>query len=123
MSFFNNYLDTLTDSLQKEKMETLLQWISLNFPQLEPRIAWKQPMFTHHETYIIGFSVAKKHLAIAPEKKTILLFEEQIKNYHFSYTQQLIRVPLTSELPFELLTELIDYNLEDKKECQTFWRP
>ena len=32
-------------------------------------------MFTHHGTYIIGFSAASKHMAMAPEHATIICFE------------------------------------------------
>ena len=29
-------------------------------------------MFTHHGTYIIGFSAASKHMAMAPERATAI---------------------------------------------------
>jgi len=32
-------------------------------------------MFTHHGTYIIRFSTASKHMAMAPEHATIICFE------------------------------------------------
>ncbi|QCB29216.1 hypothetical protein [Corynebacterium endometrii] len=38
--------------------------IGENF-ELGCHIAWNQPMFTHHDTFIIGFSHAKKHMAAA----------------------------------------------------------
>ncbi|MCQ4950818.1 hypothetical protein NE646_14380, partial [Bittarella massiliensis] len=41
------------------------------FPDLTPKIAWNQPMFTDHGTFIIGFSAAKAHLAVAPERAGI----------------------------------------------------
>ena len=46
-----------------------------HFPELELRIAWNQPMFTHHGTHIIGFSASSKHMAIAPERATVIRFE------------------------------------------------
>lgn len=49
-------------------------------------------MFTHRSTFIIGFSVAKKHLAVAPEKVTIERFIDVIKRTGYSYTNQLIRM-------------------------------
>ena len=49
-------------------------WVSHNFPEPELRIAWNQPMFTHHGTYIIGFSAASTHMAMAPERATMIRF-------------------------------------------------
>ena len=35
-------------------------------------------MFTDHETFIIGFSVAKQHMSVAPEKAGIRQFSNEI---------------------------------------------
>ena len=53
----------------------VLNWVAERYPELELRIAWNQPMFTHHGTYIIGFSAASKHMAMAPERATMIRFE------------------------------------------------
>ena len=37
------------------------------FPQLKEENKWNQPMFNDHGTFIIGFSIAKGHIAVAPE--------------------------------------------------------
>jgi len=79
-------------------------------------------MFTHHGTFIIGFSVAKKHLAVAPEKVTIEQFSDVIKRTGYSYTNQLIRIKWNEKLDYSLLHEIIQFNIEDKKDCTTFWR-
>ncbi|WP_455957132.1 hypothetical protein [Actinomyces sp.] len=50
-----------------------------HFPELELRIAWNQPMFTHHGTYIIGFSATSKHMAMAPEHATMIRFESVMR--------------------------------------------
>ena len=47
-------------------------------------------MFTDHGTFIIGFSVSKKHLAVAPEKVTIAHVEDDIVKAGYDYTEQLI---------------------------------
>lgn len=36
-------------------------------------------MFTHHGTYIIGFSAASKHMAMAPERATMIHFESLMR--------------------------------------------
>lgn len=35
-------------------MAEVLDWVAEHYPELELRIAWNQPLFTHHGTYIIG---------------------------------------------------------------------
>jgi hypothetical protein len=36
-------------------------------------------MLTHHGTYIIEFSAASKHMAMAPERATMIHFESLIR--------------------------------------------
>ena len=50
----------------RERMVQVLNWVAKRYPELELRIAWNQPMFTHHGTYIIRFSAASKHIAMYP---------------------------------------------------------
>jgi uncharacterized protein YdhG (YjbR/CyaY superfamily) len=40
---------------------------------LKEEIKWNQPMFSDHGTFIIGFSIAKEHIAVAPEAVVISL--------------------------------------------------
>ncbi len=54
-----------------------------------PKIAWNQPMFMDHDTFIIGFSIAKQHLAVAPEKAGIDYFSDEIVKAGYGHTKQL----------------------------------
>ncbi|QDH23388.1 iron chaperone [Saccharibacillus brassicae] len=122
MEVFNEYLDKIDDPLQKERLEHVLQWISDEFPQLGSKIAWNQPMFTDHETFIVGFSTAKAHLSVAPEKAAIEVFSERIGQAGYTHTPQLFRIPWKTPVDYELLRDLIAFNIEDKADCTTFWR-
>ena len=73
-------------------------------------------MFTDHGTFIIGFSVAKKHLAVAPERAGIERFLDDI--LQAGYT----RIGWAQPVDFPLLERMIRFNLEEKANCQTFWR-
>ena len=53
-------------------MVDVLVWVGFTYPKLKLRIAWNQPMFAHHGTYIIGFSAASKHMATASERATVI---------------------------------------------------
>ena len=43
-----------------------MEWAERTFSGLEPRVAWNQPVFTDHGTFIIGISVSAGHLAVSP---------------------------------------------------------
>jgi uncharacterized protein len=73
-------------------------------------------------TFIIAFSVAKKHLAVTPEKAGIDHFEDELKGAGYAYTSMIIRFPWDKPFDFNLLAKMIEFNLEDKKDCLTFWR-
>ena len=60
----DEFLDTIPQDDKRDRMVEVLDWVASTYPQLELRIAWSQPMFTHHGTFIIGFSAASKHMAM-----------------------------------------------------------
>ena len=75
ISTLDEYLETMPDVQHRARMVDVAVWVGLTYPELELRIAWNQPMFTHHGTYIVGFSAASKHMAMAPERATMIRFE------------------------------------------------
>ena len=66
----DEYLATIPNDDNRARMVEVLNWVAEHYPELELRVAWNQPMFTHRGTYIIGFSAASKHMAMAPERGT-----------------------------------------------------
>ncbi len=122
MNNFTEYLDTLTDNGQRSRLEQIFSWISETFPQLQRRIAWNQPMFTDHGTFIIGFSTAKNHISVSNEKAGLEEFLERIKDAGYSHGKLLWKIENTQEVNYELLKEMITYNIEEKRDCTTFWR-
>ncbi len=79
-------------------------------------------MFTDHGTFIIGFSVSKQHLAVAPEEVGINQFSNAIVEAGYSHIKGLVRVSWKSSVDFSLLENMIEYNIVDKAGCSTFWR-
>ncbi|MEK4851433.1 iron chaperone [Paenibacillus sp. FSL H7-0756] len=122
MDVFAEYLAKIDNPVHRGTVEEVLAWVLQEFPQLEPRIAWNQPMFTDHGTYIIGFSVAKGHMAVAPEKAGMDHFEEVLKQGGVDHTKLLIRMKWTNPVDYGLLKQLIEYNIADKADCTSFWR-
>lgn len=122
MQNFEEYLAAIENIEHREKMRDLFDWILTEFPELETRIAWNQPMFTHHETFILAFSLAKNHISVSPEVKTLTLFAEDIDQSGYDRTNNIFRIKWTQPIDRELIKKLISFNIEDKKDYHKFWR-
>lgn len=122
MEVFSDFLAGIDDPLYQERMKSVFIWILKKYPNLNTEIKWNQPMFTDHGTFIVGFSVSKKHLAVAPESVTITHLESEIVKAGYDYTKQIIRIPWDAEVDYPLLEKMIDFNISDKAKCTSFWR-
>nr|WP_145159219.1 iron chaperone [Paenibacillus terrae] len=122
MEVFEEYLTRMDNPEHRARLEEIIGWITKTFPNLTPKIAWNQPMFTDHGTFIIGFSVAKHHLAVAPERAGILHFSDLIKQSGYDHTKELVRIRWDRPVDYSLLEKMIKYNMLDKADCTTFWR-
>ena len=79
-------------------------------------------MFTFNGTFIIGFSVSKEHFDIAIEKEAKSMFASQIKQAGYIDMKMLFKIRFDQEVDYELLKEMIDYKLIEKKEHKKFWK-
>lgn len=122
METFAEFIARIDNPEHQARTEEVLNWVTEKFPNLKQKIAWNQPMFTDHETFIIGFSVSKQHLAVAPEKAGIIRFSEEITQAGYDHTKELVRMKWKQEIDFSLLERMIEFNIKDKAECSTFWR-
>lgn len=116
------FFEKIENVAQREKLRDLFQKILKDFPELETRIAWNQPMFTHHETFIIGFSVSKNHFSVSPEVFCLNRFIEDIKKSGYTYTNNIFRIKWTEHVDVSLIEKMISFNIEDKKDYSKFWR-
>ena len=122
MEIFEEYLQKMKKESHRSQMRAVLAWVIDTFPTLTPKIAWNQPMFTDHGTFIIGFSAAKEHFAVSPELQGMTVFSHDITQSGYSQTPHLFRIKWDQPVNFPLLEGIIRYNLADKKNCTTFWR-
>ena len=123
ISPLDEYLATIPDDDNRERMVDVLVWVGLTYPELKLRIAWNQPMFTHHGTYIIGFSAASKHMAIAPERATMIRFEPVMRERGTDFGKMFARQPWNKPFDYELLDAFIQHQLTEKQDITSFWRP
>lgn len=122
MNTFDEFLQTIENPNHRSRMAEILDWITNKYPDLNQEIKWNQPMFTDHGTYIIGFSVSKKHIAVAPEQAGINQFIEEIEQAGYDHTKEIVRVRWESEVDYSLIESMIEFNINDKANCSTFWR-
>lgn len=122
MEFYQEFLAKIDNIENRERTADVLYWVHETFPQLIPEFKWNQPMFTLNGTFIIGFSVSKKHLAVAPERVVVMQFSEKIKAAGYNHTKMLIQFPWKKQINYILLKEMIAFNIKDKVGSTTFWR-
>lgn len=117
------FLETVPEGPKRDRMVEVLDWVTATYPELERRIAWSTPMFTHHGTFIVGFSAAKLHMSVSPEKATMDHFEEYMKERGTDRTTMLARQPWNKPFDYKLLAKFIDYQIATKANVKSFWRP
>ena len=122
MTTFNDFLDKIEEPEKRKRVEEIFNHIREKYPQLKEEIKWNQPMFTDHGTFIIGFSLSKGHMAVAPEGVVVKMFENDIKEAGYTYTKELFRIKWTQKVNYDLLDKIIEYNIEEKKDMTKFWR-
>ncbi|MBC2320139.1 iron chaperone [Listeria booriae] len=122
MEVFEEFIGNIENPEHQARMAEVLAWIETEYPNLGQRIAWNQPMFTDHGTFIIGFSVSKKHIAIAPEGEGMVRLADAITASGYPTTKMLIQMPWDKPVDYTLIKTIIDFNIADKAECTTFWR-
>lgn len=119
---FEKFIDQVEDPEHQQRVRDVLEWVQTTFPQLEQRYAWNQPMFTDHGTFIIGFSVAKPHMAFAPEGTVMEAFATDIQADHYNPGKKFGRIKWNQPVDYDLLKRIIEFNIADKADCTTFWR-
>ena len=122
MEVFKDYLADINTPEHKERMTIILEWVLNTYPQLEGKIAYNQPMFADHGTFIISFSLANKHIAVAPERQGIVALSELIQKSGYEHSKMLIRIPWDKAVDYDLLSKIIEFNIDDKAGVTTFWR-
>ncbi len=108
----------MTNNLFKPYLEK----IEDQFPDLQREVKWSTPLYSHHGTFIIGVKPARKHFSINPESEGIDVFSDKIKKAGYTHEKMTYKIKYSDEVDYGLLKEIIEYNIEDKKNAVKFWR-
>nr|WP_242688976.1 DUF1801 domain-containing protein [Staphylococcus simiae] len=111
----------MTQDSHRHKLNVLFQWIEQQFPELQCTIKWHQPIFTHHQTFIIGFSIAKNHVTISPEPGCLKYVTQRIQDNGYSHTEFIFRIKWHDSIDYDLLSDIIKLNITEKANVTTFW--
>ncbi|PIC64109.1 iron chaperone [Sporosarcina sp. P13] len=122
MEVFSTYVAGIDNPDHRDRIEEVLKWVANEFPNLEPVIKWNTPMFANQGTFIIGFSTAKHHMSVSPELAGITHFADDIADAGYSATKGLFRIKWNEPVNYELIKKMIEFTIQDKIECKTFWR-
>lgn len=122
METFDDYLATITNEEHQKITRDVLNWVRENYPDMTERIAWSSPTFVAHGTHIISFKHTKKHLAVSIEGKAVRHFAETFDKNDLNYGTMNVNFPWKTPINLSLLKDIIDYNLEDKKDLTSYWR-
>lgn len=117
----DEYLNKYSEE-QQAFLQNILDWVDENFPELKLEVKWNQPMYVHEGTYIIGFSLSKAHVSVSPEQHGMEVFHDKVAAAGYSQSKMLFRIKYTEEVDYELLREMIEYNIKDKAGSAKFWR-
>lgn len=121
-NLFKPYLEKIEDEKDRNKVRDVYKWIEDQFPDLQREVKWSTPLYSHHGTFIIGIKPARKHFSINPEPEGINVFSDKIKKAGYTHEKMTYKIKYSDEVDYGLLKEIIEYNIEDKKDTVKFWR-
>ncbi|MEY3806393.1 MAG: hypothetical protein RIR69_1205 [Actinomycetota bacterium] len=108
-------VDELLSSLgqQHEKLtREILNVITQKFPQLEPVVAWNQPMLKYGKDYVIGISASKNHLTIGPWGNDVVgQFSAELEG--LKTNKKTFQVPLNWKINKTLLHRIVQFRLNE----------
>lgn len=122
LNIFKEYVHNIGNKENQKKFQDLLEFVIKEFPHLNTVVKWNQPMFIDHGTYIIAFNPTKNHINIAPERAAMIHFDELIQTRDVGFTKMLIQIKWSQPIDYDLIKEIITYNIIEKEHTTSFWR-
>ena len=90
-----------------EKLEQIKSVIKKEIPEVEECIKYAMPTFIFQKKNLIHFAAYKNHIGIYPGPEAIVVFAKDVE--HYKTSKGAIQIPLSSELPLELIKNIANY--------------
>ena len=114
MARFDNFTDffaSLTPE-QLTQVTSLVEWVRTAYPELEPVIAWNQPMFKKGTKYILGFMPTKNHInLLTVTDSAITELTPQLTSY--KHGTRSIQLPFDWTIDPQLFEQVISLRLQE----------
>ena len=117
----NEFLEKIENEKLSNKIKAILEWIKNNYPDFKHEYKWNQPMITSNGTYIMGFSISKKHIGVGLEAVVMDHFKGLLDDKLIEHGKMIFRIKEDDVIDFYLLKQIIDYVVILKKDVKTFW--
>lgn len=91
-------------------LENLKNFIQNLLPESELCINYGIPTFKMKGKNVIHFAGFRNHIGLYPSSEAIEIFAEKLKKYKTS--KGTVQFPLTEELPFDLIQEIVEFRKE-----------
>lgn len=108
-------LEEYLNSLEVEKAETLesiIEYIISQFPQLHVKISWNVPQIHLNGKYVFGLAAFKNHLTLNPwSPKVLAEFKPRLEHYVSGTTT--FQVPVDWKIEKKLLKDLVQARLKE----------
>lgn len=122
MKNFSDIIGEIKDKEHKEMFVNLIEWVESSYPKLDKSVKWSQPCFEYQGTFIIAFTPYKEHIAVNIEKTGIKKFSAKLDETEYTQTDMTFRIKWNQAINYDLLTEMIEFQLTDKEGYPTYWR-
>ena len=122
METFSDYVASIENEVHRKKFAEIGEWMNENYPKLQLKFGWSQPMFTDHGTFIIGFKKKKNYITVSPEVAGMKKFKEDIDAAGYQHTDNTFQIKWKETTDYDLLKAIIDFNIQDKSDFDGFWR-
>ncbi|MGO4937544.1 iron chaperone [Fundicoccus sp. Sow4_H7] len=122
MATYEEVLDKIANEKHREYFEAVIAWVQENYPKFNMAIKWSQPLFEFNNSFIIGFTANKHHLSVTSEKGLMAQVNDKVEAAGYATTAMSYKVPWDAKFNYDLLDELIQIQLNDKKDLNRYWR-
>lgn len=116
-----NYANDLDNQNMRTAYLNIIEPLLQEHPELDVEIKYNLPTLIKDGCFIFSCSPFKSYISIMFEKPTLEHFMEDIKQNNYKLTKTTFSIKYSQEIDHELLLKMIDFQIELRKDSNTFW--